>query len=90
MQSANVGVAAGNTAEKYLQDGPEDFPCDSDYFRSPRPTEIDAHVAFLSGGERKRNRMVRDQVSREDVTQFLAETDVFPLLKLRHSLFRRS
>jgi hypothetical protein len=32
-------------------------------WRSPRPTEIDAHIAFLSSGERKRNRMVRDQVS---------------------------
>jgi hypothetical protein len=87
-------------------------------------------VAFLSSGERKRNRMVRDQVSMDAMAKrfclgssswisktfvplkhstaaqgfavrllvhvqrfasgfayFLAELDVFPLLKLRHSRF---
>jgi hypothetical protein len=32
---------------------PYDFPCGSDDFRSPRPTEIDAYVAFLSRGKEK-------------------------------------
>jgi hypothetical protein len=66
-ESANVGIAAGNTAERYLQDGPIWLPLW--YQWSLRPTEIDAHVAFLSSGERKRNRMVRDQVSMDGVAK---------------------
>jgi hypothetical protein len=56
-KSANVGIAAGNTAEKYLQEGPIWLPLWQR--RSLWPTEINAHVAFLSSRERKRNRMVR-------------------------------
>jgi hypothetical protein len=74
-KSANVGVAAGNIADKYLQEGPVRLPLWQ--WRSS-PTEIDAHVAFLSSGDRKRNGMVRDQVSMEGVAAPLgqAQSDV--------------
>jgi hypothetical protein len=65
--SANVGIAAGNTAERYLQEGPVRLPLWQR--RARRPTEIDAHVAFLSSGERQRNRMVRAQVSLDGVAK---------------------
>jgi hypothetical protein len=56
-KSANVGIAAGNTAERYLQEGrPIRLPLWQR--RSLRPTEIEAHIAFLSSGGRKKNRMV--------------------------------
>jgi hypothetical protein len=66
-KSANVGIAARNTAERYLQEGPVRLPLWQ--WRSPRPTEIDAHVAYLSSGERKRHRMMRDQVSMKGVAK---------------------
>jgi hypothetical protein len=44
---------------------PYGFLCGSDDFF--RPTEIDAHVAFLSSGES--NDMVGEQVSIEDVAK---------------------
>ena len=65
--SANVGIAAGSTAETCWQEGPvllllsQSWPL--------RPNEIYNHVGVLSCGERDKNRMVRGQVSTEDVTK---------------------
>jgi hypothetical protein len=66
-KSANIGIAAGNTAERYLQEGLIRLSLWQQ--RSLRPTEIVAHVAFLSSGEKKRNRMVQDQVSMDGVAK---------------------
>jgi hypothetical protein len=51
---ANTGIAAQNIAERYLQEGPVQLPLWQ--WRSPQPTEINTHVAFLSSRERERNR----------------------------------
>jgi hypothetical protein len=57
-ESAKVGITAGKTAERYLQDGPNMASLVA-VTVSPA-IEIDAHIAFLSSKNRKRNRMVQD------------------------------
>jgi hypothetical protein len=54
-------IAAGNTAERYLQESP---------VWSPWLTEINGYVAFLSSGERKINHVVEDQVSLEGAAKW--------------------
>jgi hypothetical protein len=63
----SVGVAAGNSVERYLHTGPIRLLLWQ--WLSPRPNEIDAHIAFLSSGERKRNRMVGCWVNMEGVAK---------------------
>jgi hypothetical protein len=50
-KSANFGIAAGNTAEKYVKEGPTRLPLWQ--WQSPQPTEIHMHVAFPSKGKRE-------------------------------------
>jgi hypothetical protein len=66
-KSANVRIAAGNTAERHLQEGPIRLPLWQ--WWSPWPTEIDTNTAFLSSRERNRNRKVWNQVSMEGVAE---------------------
>jgi hypothetical protein len=65
---ASIGIAAGHTAERYLQERCVQLP--SWQWRSLRPAEIDAHIVFLLNGERKINRIVWDQMSMEGVADW--------------------